>query len=414
MDPNEVVDNSTQMGYTQDQYDELQDRYYAALESGDDEKITQIELEINKVTGGSPPDSAPTPDPVASAEATGSMEEGSATETQPPSTTEGAPPAKDGGTPSNEATEAWLESLDPKVREIVLEKLNTERKAREYHEQKYKSDIGRITAYKDKYENERKTREQLEAKLNMNAAQPVQQPAATTAASNDLSASENAKLKALNERISSMKNTDPELADALTLIRDSFLEEIGKRPTATNTPSAIDPSILKFKEEFEQQKFELQVERERYELEKRVPGALMVIDYRDQKGWSPWLEFVEHLPGKLKEAAYEPSADNYEMLMPLYIQWAERYNAAHGYTQPKAEEPQAVDPRAAQVQASRQAKMVTGAAAAPVKSSPPPAGREPTIEDLIQSANGMHPDSPEYQAIQDKIYKIMEKEARGK
>ena len=412
MDPNEVVDNSTQMGYTQDQYDELQDRHYAALERGDEKEIAQIKSEIDRITGGSPPDSAPTPDPVASAEATGSMEEGSATETQPPSTTEGAPPAKDGGTPSNEATEEWLESLDPKVREIVLERLNTERKAREYHEQKYKSDIGRITAYKDKYENERKTREQLEAQLKTNAAQPVQQPAAPAAS--DLSASENAKLKALNERISSMKNTDPELADALTLIRDSFLEEIGKRPTATNTPPAIDPSILKFKEEFEQQKFELQVERERYELEKRVPGALMVIDYRDQKGWSPWLEFVEHLPGKLKEAAYEPSADNYEMLMPLYIQWAERYNAAHGYTQPKVEEPQAVDPRAAQVQASRQAKMVTGAAAAPVKSSPPPAGREPTIEDLIQSANGMHPDSPEYQAIQDKIYKIMEKEARGK
>jgi hypothetical protein len=146
-----------------------------------------------------------------------------------------------------------------------------------------------------------------------------------------------------------------------------------------------------------------------------VPGALGVIDYVDQRGWSPWRDFLNTLPPKLQEAADEPSADNYEMLMQLYIPWAERFNAAHA--QPEANSqtslatPTQPDPRAAQVQASRQQKMVSSSAAAPVKSSPPPSGRAMSYEDLIQQAMQYDPASREYEALVEKAHALAAKEA---
>jgi len=403
MSQDTTVDTSEDQVYNSGQLaadpnEELQARYIEALESGDKDKIATVESEINALFGKKPEEPEPeeTPPPHGTEEAK---------TTEQPETEK---PAKEGGTSE---TEDWLESLDPKVRDLVLQRLDQERKAREYHEQKYKSDIGRITAYKEKYENERKAREQLEQKLASTPANPPVSDNRTPAQVN----SDNAKLKALNEQIGNLERTDPELATSLKTLRDAFLEEIANR--ATPTQPVIDPSILDFKREFEQQKAELTIERERYELERRVPGALQVIDYVDQRGWSPWQEFLTTLPPQFQAAANEPSADAYEALMRLYIPWAERYNAAHGYTQqpsPNNEPPKSaqseVDPRAAQVQANRQSKMVSSTAAAPVKSSPPPAGRGGnTIEELIQSAAGLDPDSPEYMKIMERAYALAEK-----
>lgn len=394
----EQVYNSDQLEPGADPNEELQGRYIQALESGDKDKIAQVESEINALFGKKP-------------------EEPKAEETPPPQTEEAPtleqPPAKEESAKEGGAseTEDWLASLDPKVRDLVLQRLDQERKAREYHEQKYKSDIGRITAYKEKYENERKARETLEQKLASTPANPPASDNRTTAQVN----SDNAKLKALNEQIGNLERTDPELATSLKTLRDAFLEEIANR--ATPSQPVIDPSIEEFKREFEKQKLDLTVERERLELEKRVPGALQVIDYVDARGWSPWQEFLTTLPPQFQAAANEPSADAYEALMRLYVPWAERYNAAHGHatsTQNQAEPPKSaqseVDPRAAQVQANRQSKMVSSTAAAPVKSSPPPATRGAnTIEELIQSANGLDPDSPEYMKIMERAYALAEK-----
>lgn len=397
------VDNQENQQYNpanvEDVQERLQQEYYDALSSDDAEKIAEVESRINAFLGKTEP---PADEPEDEAPNNASQEDQPA-ENQGES--EGATPAKDGDSQQT-ATEDWLNGLDPKVRDLVVERLDRERKAREYHEQKYKSDIGRITAYKDKYEKERKAREELEAKIK---SQPAQQPVEETRTQSQI-ASDNAKLKALNEQITAMKNTDPELASSLETLRDAFLEEINRRQAPK-----IDPSIDEFKKEFEQQKLEVQIERERYELERRVPGSLQVIDYVDQRGWSPWREFLGTLPPKLQEAADEPSADNYEMLMQLYIPWAERFNAAHApQTEANPQATQATsqpDPRAAQVQASRQQKMVSSNAAAPVKSTPPPQGRGITYEDLIQQAMQYDRDSKEYEALVEKAHALAAKEA---
>lgn len=402
MSQDTTVDTSEDQVYNSDQLvadpnEELQARYIEALESGDKDKIATVESEINALFGKKPEEPEPeeTPPPHGTEEA------------KTPEQPETEKPAKEGGTSE---TEDWLDSLDPKVRDLVLQRLDQERKAREYHEQKYKSDIGRITAYKERYENERKAREQLEQKLASTPANPPASDNRTPAQVN----SDNAKLKALNEQIGNLERTDPELATSLKTLRDAFLEEIANR--ATPSQPVVDPSIEEFKREFEKQKFELTVERERNELEKRVPGALQVIDYVDNRGWSPWQEFLTTLPPQFQAAANEPSADAYEALMRLYVPWAERYNAAHGHaqstsqTEPPKSAQSEVDPRAAQVQANRQSKMVSSTAAAPVKSSPPPAGRGGnTIEEIIQSAQGLDPDSPEYMKIMERAYALAEK-----
>jgi len=392
------VDNSQDQQYnpgiTEDASEALQQEYYEALNSGDAEKIADVKGRIDALFGKETPAPEPEDTPTEQAATDQPVKDG---EEQV---------AKEGDTQTD--TEEWLNGLDPKVRDLVVERLDRERKAREYHQKRYESDIGRITAYQVKYEKERKAREQLESQIK---SQPAQQPAEDNRTQGQV-ASDNAKLKALNEQIATLERTDPELASSLATLRDAFLEEIGKR--ATPPSPQIDPSIQEFKQEFEQQKLEVQIERERYELERRVPGALGVIDYVDQRGWSPWREFLGTLPPKLQEAADEPSADNYEMLMQLYTPWAERFNAAHAQpeansqTSPATNQP---DPRAAQVQASRQQKMVSSSAAAPVKSSPPPSGRAMSYEDLIQQAMQYDPASREYEALVEKAHALAAKEA---
>jgi hypothetical protein len=155
------------------------------------------------------------------------------------------------------------------------------------------------------------------------------------------------------------------------------------------------------------------VNSERNRLEQMVPGALQVLDYVDPKtGWSPWNEFLNSLPPTLQQAANDANADTYAYLMPLYGQWAERYNAAHGYVQQQQSSTQQpntpeVDPRAAQVQQARQARLTTSAAA-PARSAPPP-GHKPSLEERIK--NPPPPGTPEFDSFLEEMDRAI---AQGK
>jgi hypothetical protein len=172
-------------------------------------------------------------------------------------------------------------------------------------------------------------------------------------------------------------------------------------------------AVEELKEKLAKQEFEMVVQSERARLEQLAPGSLQVIDYVDPKtGWSPWNEFLGSLPPTLQQAANDANADTYAFLMQHYGQWAERYNAAHGYVQqPQTQQPVAqhheVDPRAAQVQQARQAKLTTSAAQ-PARSAPPP-GHKPSLEERIK--NPPPPGTPEFDAFLEEMDRAI---AQGK
>jgi len=375
-------------------YNTLQEDYKNALEAGDHEKIDAIENEIAVFLGDKkPPDDAGAATPVD--ENGGGNGEVSKEEQQV---------AKDGDNPPEQqtATEEWLNNLDPEVRKRVEERLIQERKAREYHEQRYQSDIGRLNAYQKKYEDERKTRERLEKQLRDGVTtQPANQPANDGGA--QTANATQTKIVALNEKIARIKNSDPELAELLEATRDALVDTEAR--LLSSVPKVDLSPVEELREKIAAQEQEILIERERARLEAMVPGAIQILDYVDPRsGWSPWQEFVRTLPPSLQQAAGEASADTYAYLMPMYGQWAERYNAAHGYTQqatsnpPPANQP---DARATEVQAARQQKLVTSAAAS-AKSSPPP-NRTLSLEE--RRKNPPEYGTPEYEALMDEIIK---------
>jgi hypothetical protein len=415
----EQLDNQTEQQYNQSQspdtpaaelsreelQNQLAEKYEQVLLSNNLEEIAKVEEELQKFLGGGGVESSVKVDepevPPANTEANQST-------TVP---AEGGTSAKEGATSQSEPSnpnEDWLHSLDPSVRKIVEERLEQERKAREYHEQRYRSEIGRQTAFQKKYEEERKAREQLEQKLRDGAVSQPSNPTATPANTQTANAR---KIQELTDKIARVKGTDPELADLLELTRDALVET--QQQLLAAVPQVDLSTVEELKAKIAKQEFEMVVNSERNRLEQMVPGALQVLDYVDPKtGWSPWNEFLNSLPPTLQQAANDANADTYAYLMPLYGQWAERYNAAHGYVQQQQSSTQQpntpeVDPRAAQVQQARQARLTTSAAA-PARSAPPP-GHKPSLEERIK--NPPPPGTPEFDSFLEEMDRAI---AQGK
>ena len=414
----DTLDNQTEQQYNtaqsasnsdlENRYTELQEKYIEALSSGNQEEIEKAEREVKIFLGDAKPDSE------AVTSTTGGPESSPAeSTTQPPAAeaktevtnggeTGESPSAKDGATPPAENTEEWLNSLDPSVRAIVEQRLLQEQKAREYYQKKYDSDIGRLNAYQKKYEEERKARSQLEQRLRDGAVSQPSNPTATQANTQTANAR---KIQELTDRIARVKGTDPELADLLELTRDALVET--QQQLLAAVPQVDLSTVEELKAKIAKQEFEMVVNSERNRLEQMVPGALQILDYVDPKtGWSPWNEFLNSLPPTLQQAANDANADTYAYLMPMYGQWAERYNAAHGYTQTQQSSTQQpntpeVDPRAAQVQQARQAKLTTSAAA-PARSAPPPV-HKPSLEE--RRKNPPPYGTPEYEALVAEVIK---------
>jgi hypothetical protein len=229
----DTLDNQTEQQYNQPQSPEesntelsreelqnqLTEKYEQVLLSNNLEEITKVEEELQKFlnSGSGVESSAKVGEP----EVPPANTEANQSTTTP---AEGGTSAKEGATSQQQSSnpnEDWLNSLDPSVRKIVEDKLETERKAREYHEQRYRSEVGRQTAFQKKYEEERKAREQLELKLRDGAVSQPSNPTATPANTQTATAK---KTQELTEKIARVKNTDSELADLLETTRDALLE----------------------------------------------------------------------------------------------------------------------------------------------------------------------------------------------
>jgi hypothetical protein len=416
----DTIDNQTEQQYNQSQspdtpaaelsreelQNQLAEKYEQVLLSNNLEEIAKVEEELQKFLGGG--GGVESSVKVDEPEVPPANTEANQSTTVP---AEGGTSAKEGATSQSEPSnpnEDWLHSLDPSVRKIVEERLEQERKAREYHEQRYRSEIGRQTAFQKKYEEERKAREQLEQKLRDGAVSQPSNPTATPANTQTANAR---KIQELTDKIARVKGTDPELADLLELTRDALVET--QQQLLAAVPQVDLSTVEELKAKIAKQEFEMVVNSERNRLEQMVPGALQVLDYVDPKtGWSPWNEFLNSLPPTLQQAANDANADTYAYLMPLYGQWAERYNAAHGYVQQQQSSTQQpntpeVDPRAAQVQQARQARLTTSAAA-PARSAPPP-GHKPSLEERIK--NPPPPGTPEFDSFLEEMDRAI---AQGK
>jgi hypothetical protein len=416
----DTIDNQTEQQYNQSQspdtpaaelsreelQNQLAEKYEQVLLSNNLEEIAKVEEELQKFLGGG--GGVESSVKVDEPEVPPANTEANQSTTVP---AEGGTSAKEGATSQSEPSnpnEDWLHSLDPSVRKIVEERLEQERKAREYHEQRYRSEIGRQTAFQKKYEEERKQREQLEQRLRDGAVSQPSNPTATPANTQTANAR---KIQELTDKIARVKGTDPELADLLELTRDALVET--QQQLLAAVPQVDLSTVEELKAKIAKQEFEMVVNSERNRLEQMVPGALQVLDYVDPKtGWSPWNEFLNSLPPTLQQAANDANADTYAYLMPLYGQWAERYNAAHGYVQQQQSSTQQpntpeVDPRAAQVQQARQARLTTSAAA-PARSAPPP-GHKPSLEERIK--NPPPPGTPEFDSFLEEMDRAI---AQGK
>jgi hypothetical protein len=227
----DTLDNQTEQQYNQPQSPEesntelsreelqnqLTEKYQQVLLSNNLEEITKVEEELQKFlnSGSGVESSAKVGEP----EVPPANTEANQSTTTP---AEGGTSAKEGATSQQQSSnpnEDWLNSLDPSVRKIVEDKLETERKAREYHEQRYRSEVGRQTAFQKKYEEERKAREQLELKLRDGAVSQPSNPTATTANAQTASA----KVQALTDQINRLRASDPELASVLEVSRDALI-----------------------------------------------------------------------------------------------------------------------------------------------------------------------------------------------
>jgi hypothetical protein len=418
----DTIDNQTEQQYNQSQspdtpaaelsreelQNQLAEKYEQVLLSNNLEEIAKVEEELQKFLGGG--GGVESSVKVDEPEVPPANTEANQSTTVP---AEGGTSAKEGATSQSEPSnpnEDWLHSLDPSVRKIVEERLEQERKAREYHEQRYRSEIGRQTAFQKKYEEERKQREQLEQRLRDGAVSQPSNPTATPANTQTANAR---KIQELTDKIARVKGTDPELADLLELTRDALVET--QQLMASSVPKVDMSAVEELKVKLAEQEEARLVEQSRFELERQMPGALDFIDYVDPKTkWSPWQQFLQEMPEHLQRwyqaDPFSPSIHK-ELLKNYYPEWASQYNAAHGYVQQQQPTQQPsqpeVDPRAAQVQQARQARLTTSAAA-PARSAPPP-GHKPSLEERIK--NPPPPGTPEFDSFLEEMDRAI---AQGK
>lgn len=310
---------------TQETLDSAQESYYNALQSGD-----QLEIEKSKATLDkffSAPEASVEPSPQQE------VQEQPVEEEKPATATEGA----------DEKSESdWLQSLPENIRGNV-EQLIAQNK---YLDQYKRSNEGRVSGLQRKAdEAERKLRE-IEAMKAQ--AQPAPQQTSSVAENN-------AKINELTDQINQLKNSDPELAKVLGIMRDALLDEATR--LRNEVPKVDLTEINTLRQRLQEQEEFVRVERARSELDRLVPNATQIID-------SPhWVEFTNTLSPSLR-AAIQSSDDpmDYVNMMPLYAQWAETYNRAHGMVQPAnaVNPPAQVDPRVAATQANRTSNLQAG------------------------------------------------------
>lgn len=327
--------------------DKAQEMYYNAHVEGDQAKIDEADALLRKYL-----EPAATPVP----EETPAVEQPTETVSEPtsPVVTQEGEPAKEGGT----STEDFLKGLPDNIRGNV-EQLIAQN---QYLEQYRRSNEGRVAALQRKADEAAKKAKELEEAK----AQATPAPDANTIT---------------NKELEALERTDPEMAQVIKAERAAILAQNTKLSEELNQ---IKNHLQEMRERQVQWEQERVVETARQELDRLVPGATQIID-------SPfWAEFKNTLSPTWKEMLDNSNdPQDYANMMPLYAQWAEMYNRAHGFSQPtpanavSTPAQAAVDPRAVQAQANRQQNLATGNAVVGKPATPPT--RKPTIEELFKN-----------------------------
>lgn len=347
----------------------LQDEYSTALSTGNNDRARELEKQLDEyITQGTITESAPpvendpkveqNTDPAD--ESANSQPE--AADTTSPSGTE-SPEATTEGEPApnqeTSATEDWLTSLDPKIRERVVQELEQKQKL----EHRIKSDEGRIAAFQRRYEEQRKLavqREELIKKLQSSTALPQgQSPAAPKQQSPSLTIDDDPDLKQIAE-------TDEQLARTM-LRREQLL-----RQELDQLRNMVEDRITPLQQRYE----EVQINTEMDKLLGVVPNAIEVFNSRE---WDEWVSLKSE---RVKALALSDKADDALEALRLYAadmqQW---YGNTQQPSQPAPQQPAQVDPRAGKVQQERERKLQ----AQPVGSAAvrPPQKANPTMEEIL-------------------------------
>ena len=332
--------------------DKAQEMYYNAHQEGNTELIAEAQALLDKHFDSLSGNEKATPVP----EVTPAAEQPTEIVSEPTSSgvAQEGEPAKEGGT----SNEDFLKGLPDNIRGNV-EQLIAQNK---YLDHYYRSNEGRVAALQRKAdEATKRARELEEAK-----AQVVPAPDANTIT---------------NKELEALERTDPEMAQVIKAERAAIIAQNTKLSEEMNQ---IKTHLSEMRERQVQWEQERVVETARQELDRIVPGATQIID-------SPfWAEFKNTLSPAWKDVLdTSNNPQDYANMMPLYSQWAEMYNRAHGFSQPTSANAvstpaqAAVDPRAAQAQANRQQNLATGNAVSGKPATPQT--RKPTIEELFKN-----------------------------
>lgn len=345
----ETIDKSEDLQYNPAQDSEsAQEAYREALVSGNADEIARTEALLKKYL--EPQDKEPI------AEVTPPQAE--AAPAEPSKEAEQQEPAKDGGA----STSNWLDTLSPEIKANV-EQLIAQN---QYLDQYKRSNEGRVAGLQRKADEEARKAKELEARMAQLTQPQTAQDKATVS-----------KITYLTDRINKVKSTDPELAELLELTRDALLEQA--ESVKGSVPNVDIQEIITLKERLAQQEEEIRVEKARAELDRLVPNGTAIID-------SPhWVEFKNSLSPRVREVLdLSDDPRDYANMMPLYAQWADNYNKAHGYTnqpQQAVNTPAtSVDPRASAIQATRQQALQTGVVGGSAPASPT---RKPTLAEIL-------------------------------
>lgn len=338
------------------QIESLQDKYAEALMRGDRDQEQKLKGEIEALFGESTP---ATPSP--SLEDSPVVEEAAAE--QPTSIAPSAEvTVKDDAPPSGEtqnatATENWLESLDPKVREIVEQNLLQERQARLQAEHQFKSVNGRLAAYQRRYEETQKEAVKLKQQLT---AQPQGSHATAAPKNNPIGLT---KIED-DPDLAAIAKTDEELA------RVMFKREQALRQEMEAMRTALVEELNPLRQQFQQHSQQTELQR----LTQYVPNAVEIFNH------PAWEEWVNSQPRGVQQLANSDYAEDVARAIELYGQDMQRVYGAPNQQAKPAQQPVAPNPKADEVRKERERKLQ----AQPVGSASvrPPQRAEPTLEEI--------------------------------
>ena len=349
----------------------LQDEYFEAEVSKDQDRIAKAKEAIENVLSGKSPD-------LEVKEASGSVEE-----VQSPIAKDGDPPVVE---PVVENKGSWLDTLtDPAIKAEVEKLLKEKEKEKEELHHAFQSVNGRVAAFQRRYEEEKKLRLSQEERLR--SSSPTAQPQHSSAApKKPLSINDDPDLKAIAE-------TDEQLAKVIYSREQAMREEMEElRKELHGVKDAFAP-VRQYQEQ-QHQNHELS------RLTQIIPNAIDIFTYIDpETKVNPWDDWVKRQPRAIREAALSDDAEEVAGALKLHI-YEMREMLGFNRTEESADvtttHTQEVNPKLEAVQRERERKLqATPVGSASVR---PPQKTQPTMAEILANPDLLR-------EFQDKIYK---------